>query len=63
MSPQNPAGVAYSRIGQLEVGDEVLLGPDFYAEIEMVEATSFIVRTEYGRILRITPDAITAIPE
>lgn len=59
----NPAGVAYSRIEQLEAGDEVFLGPDFSAEITAVEEKTFTVYTEYGRVMRITPDAITAIPE
>lgn len=59
----NPAGVPYSRIAQLAAGDEILIGPDFYAEITAVEAHTFVVRTEYGSVMRISPAAIHAIAE
>lgn len=63
MSDTNSCGVLLSRIAELKPGDEILLGHDFYAEIEAVEGTSFVVRTEYGRVMRITRDAITAVAE
>lgn len=59
----NPSGVPYSRIAQLRVGDEILIGSDFYAEITTIEASTFVVRTEYGAVMRISPDAIHALAE
>jgi preprotein translocase subunit YajC len=59
----NPAGVPYSRIAQLTTGAEILIGPDFYAEVTAVEAHTFTIRTEYGSVMRISPDAIHAIAE
>ena len=62
MAGINPSGVPLSRIAQLSVDDEVLIGPDFYATIESVEDNSLVVRTEYGAVMRITAAAIQAIP-
>lgn len=63
MSDLNANGVPLSRIADLAVGDEVLIGPDFYAEITAVEERTFTVCTEYGGVMRISPDAITSVPE
>mgnify|MGYP000983347354 CR=1 FL=1 len=62
MADRSPSGIPLSRIAQLTAGDDVLIGPDFYATITSVEQNSFVVRTEYGAVMRITAAAIHALP-
>ena len=62
MADLNPSGIPLSRIAQLSAGDEVLIGPDFYATITAAQENSFVVRTEYGSVMRITAAAIQALP-
>jgi preprotein translocase subunit YajC len=58
----NRNGVPRSRIAELAVGDEILIGPDFHATILAVRDGKFDIETEYGRLMRITAAAIEAIP-
>lgn len=58
----NMHGVPRSRIAELTVGDEILIGPDFHATILAVRDGKFDIETEYGRLIRITASAIEALP-
>jgi len=58
----NENGVPRSRIAELAVDDEILIGPDFYATITAVHDGKFDIVNEYGRLMRINPAAIWAIP-
>ena len=62
MAEANPHGVPLARIAALGVGDEVLIGPDFYATIVEVKSNGFVVCTEYGSAMGVTAAAIEAIP-
>jgi hypothetical protein len=58
----NENGVPRSRIAELAVGDEILIGPDFYATITVVHDGKFDIVNEHGRSMRINPAAIWALP-
>jgi hypothetical protein len=58
----NENGVPRSRIAELAVGDEILIGPDFYATITVVHDGKFDIVNEHGRPMRINPAAIWALP-
>lgn len=58
----NENGVPRSRIAELAVGDEILIGPDFYATITVVHDGKFDIVNEHGRLMRINPAAIWALP-
>ena len=62
MSDSNTYGVPLTRIAALAVGDEVLIGPDFYATITEVRDRGFEIETEYGDVMRVSADAIESIP-
>lgn len=62
MSETNTYGVSLSRIAELSVGDEILIGPDFYATITEVRDRGFEIQTEYGAVMRVSADAIESIP-
>ncbi len=55
-------GVPLARIAELSAGDEILIGPDFYATITEVRERGFEIETEYCAVMRVSADAIESIP-
>lgn len=62
MADTNQHGIPLSRIDELAAGDEILIGPDFYAEILAVRDGGYLeICTEYGDAMRVHVDAVEAI--
>lgn len=61
MAGTNPNGIPLAQIEKLAPGDEILIGPDFHAEIKAVHDGRFDIVTEYGTPMRITAAAIEGI--